>query len=140
MSLFHRIRARIHTFFHVDIPMFWDNRSLFGKISLVCFGTILAQFLLLGVVIGFSMLMSALNSNKTYKLQHPVEQIKSIEIVYIDDSVSLYSHPLDEIPEIVRQHTISVISLDDAAITECTNDLFALKEGTLYPILYRLED
>ena len=126
MKLLRRIKAGIYTFFRVDVPMFWNGRSLFGKISLGCFGAILVQFLIFAVVFCFAILMSRLNSNKSYEILYPVEQIKSIEIIHVDGSLSLYNYPLDEIAEIVRQHTISSIPLDDAAVAACTDDLFAL--------------
>lgn len=130
MSRFQRLKSKLYVFFKVELPLFFEERSLFTKISLGCLGVVLAQIMLaalfIAAVLGFATFMSWLNSNKTYELLYPVEQIKSIEIVYVDDSVLLYNHPLDEIPEIVRQKTISVISLENTAIAECTDDLFAL--------------
>lgn len=129
MKLLRRMEAQIRVFFRVDLPMFWHNRSLFGKISLGCFGTILAQLLLVGLVFGFAFLMTKLNSNQTYEILYPAEQINSIEILHVDTSLSLYKYPMEEFPEIVRQHTVSSIFLDKAAIPACMDELHGLSAG-----------
>ncbi len=126
MKLLRRITGRIRSFFRVDLPMFWCNRSLFGKISLGCFGAILAKLLLIGLVFGFAFLMTLLNRNQTYEILYPAEQINSIEILHVDTSLSLYHYSLEELPEVVRQHTVSSVLLDKSAIAACMDELHGL--------------
>jgi len=130
MSRFQRLKTKLYVFFKVDLPLFMEGRSLFTKISLGCLGVVLAQIILgvlfIAAVLGFVTFMSWLNSNKTYKLLYPVEEIAAIQIVQIDDSISIYGNRLEEIPEMLDQRTTVIASLEDTQITACTQDLFAL--------------
>ena len=130
MSRFQRPKTKLYVFFKVELPLFLEGRSLFTKISLGCLGVVLAQIMLgalfIAAVSGFATFMSWLNSNKTYELLHPVEEIASIQIIQIDDYISIYGNPIEEIPEMLDQRTTVIGSLEDTQITACTQDLFAL--------------
>ena len=123
MKLFQRIKLHLSLFFDVTIPSFWDKCSLFTKISLGCFGFILLHLICILCYIGFFILMSVLNNNKTYELLYPAEEITSIEIIMVDDDVGLYYFPVNEISEILDQRTIPVCNLEDTQIPACIEDL-----------------
>ena len=115
MKLFQRMKLNLSLFFDVTIPSFWDKCSLFTKISLGCFGFILLHIIWVFCLIGFALLMTALNSNKTYELLYPAEEITCIEIIYVDDN--------NTFSEILDQSIVPVCNLEDTQIPACIEDL-----------------
>ncbi len=127
MTKWQRLKAKLYLFFHADLPMFLEGRSLFTKVSFGCLGVILAKLMLLALafafIIGFAWIMSLLNSNKTYPLLHPAEEIAGISIVQFSEEVSRFRSSKGEVPGTLLQSTIATIPVGENRIAECIEAL-----------------
>ncbi len=125
-QLIDRIRWSLIADFH----FFWDRRSPAQKGCLGCFGMLLASIGLTAlniiVVIGFVLLMSALNSNKSYEFLYPAQNIAAVEIIYIEDDVGLYHLPLEDIEETLDSLTRRITVLETEEWDECVTALSEL--------------
>lgn len=130
MNIFKRIATRIRFFFTVDLPIFWMDLSTGSRFCLGCLGVILANFFCLALVICIVFFISFLNSNKTYELLYPAEDIANIQVVHIDDDVGLYFHAISDIPDILDQSTAVQVTLDPDQISDCIEDLYQLPART----------
>ena len=130
MSKMQRLKAKLYLFFRADLPLFFEGRSRFTKISFGCLGIILAQILLVVLLIAhifvFSWVMSLFNSNKTYPLLHPGEEIASISIVQFSQEVFSRDYTTEEVPAILIQSTTATIPVSTDKISECTEALLDL--------------
>ena len=127
MKFLKRMALRIHLFFAVDCPAFWDSLNLGQKGCLGCLGVMLAMALLfisfIYSMIGFLYVMDILHDNQTYELLYPAGEITSIEIIRIEEDVGLYYVPLESISGLLDTHTTQILSLESDQFESCVEDL-----------------
>lgn len=130
MTKWQRLKVKLHMFFCADLPLFFEGRSRFTKMSFGCLGVILAPILLVVLLIAhifvFSWVMSLFNSNKTYPLLHPAEEIASVSIVQFSEGALDRRHTTKEVPAILIQSTVATTPVDADRISECTEALLDL--------------
>ena len=83
MKLLQRIKSRIRLFFLVDVVLFWERRSLFGKILLAMGVYVLLHLLLFGLFVGGVMLVNSITFD--LELSQSTDQIAQIEILHVGE-------------------------------------------------------
>lgn len=153
MTKWKRLKTKLYLFFRADLPMFWEERSLFTKVSFGCLGVILGQMLIVAVLvahaIGFMGIMSLFHNNKTYPLLRSAEEITSISIVQFSKEFVSYGYKSEETPKLLMQSTTATLSLDQNQMAQCVaaledlpahrwwNDPSPSMDVTALQILYR---
>lgn len=120
------IKHRLWIFFHVDLPCYWHERSLLGKICIGIVIAVLVQLLIIGVGIGIFLLTSAANNSVSYPTMHPIDEVVSVSIVHIDKELYLYDFSSEEAQDLIDQHSTVVMQLNKEKITTCMKDLSTL--------------
>lgn len=130
MSKLQRLKVKLYLFFKADLPLFFEGRSLFTKISLGCLGVVVAQLMMaalfMGAVLAFAWVMSFLSGNKTYPIMHPAEEIATISIVEFSEEVSRRQDGWDQVPAILLRNTTATTPVPDDRIQECVQALLDL--------------
>ena len=81
MKLLKWIKSKIRLFFLVDCALFWERRSLFGKIVLAMCVYVLLHLLLFGLFFGGVMLLGSFTFD--LELSQSTEHIAQIEIIHV---------------------------------------------------------
>jgi len=127
LKILKRIVLRIHLFFAVDSPAFWDRLNLAQKGCLGCLGGILTMAVLLFSfifhVLGVFYVIDSLHGNQVYECLYPAEEIVGIEIIRIEEDIGLYYVPLESISGLLDTHATKILSLESDQFEPCAEDL-----------------
>ena len=126
MRFFARVWDRISLFFRVDASIWFSELSLIKKILLLAPAVILAPFLsslLIGLMaMPFILFMSWLNNDVPYEFLRQETDIACVEIICVEDSIDLYSHPVVNLPGMLEESGIPGIHIEESKYSTFWSD------------------